>query len=605
MGLEGTTPHVHLSALYTQVENATHLTPEIESRVNQLAQSILANPDQVDHNNIDKALDRVYTLCKPNEQSRISNIHENWKITLAVNLINQGGDDENARAILPTDLHIACFIGDPSDLDEKFIIASSNLTGEVFENNSFGKTPVDYALEQKQFSAIENGLSVYNSMPEVEIPGQQLINIFIEAYSDNTPSQRGEVNVLLETLETTVEIACANENPHSGDLQILASLKDQIATIKNDDLPLPVRARALTAINDTPLSHDVKEKLTMKMNQEFREIQNKLQAYEDLKAGKNKGDGLTDQDVISLAASEGNYGLIDLAIPTILNNAYRDDITVKTLRNLNDQIAISSFLLDKTIINDGSVVARGNFQFQSKIFADAFAKTAIQLCSNPQTPIENELHQNIELIGGLKISLALNSYLSVKTKDFHLPLIMEFINMDPPAIPILIPIGTSDHAMGLSIKPNGDGFATVSIYNTGEAVINYHPNDPETNQAQTALHYINVPMQDVTNPQLLKELLECRTQKDIGQVYEKFANLVANGDMVEDNSPGNMESVQMKESCVAQYLMAFLRGQMTQHVEGSREQGLGIYKFLKNELLNSIGENHGTNMQGEARSFNE
>ncbi len=153
--------------------------------------------------------------------------------------------------------------------------------------------------------------------------------------------------------------------------------------------------------------------------------------------------------------------------------------------------------------------------------------------------------------------------------------------------PYLVATGSLTHAVLFCMeKGANDESLRLSLFNTGRGVNDHHPGISNSNKYQTVISY-EVPRNQALNFANFVRIKEVNTDCDIAELYKLFNFWCRNCERVQIGDE-YYEQVQLKGSCSAQCIMAFIRYYIIKNSIGSPLERVGLYKYLKLHLLKSM-----------------
>lgn len=577
-----------VSALYESIQQASALTPEVKSQINKISNEIFSNPDAISHEAAESLIKHVYSISTPKDHPLIHQIHEQWKLDIAVHTAKRGDSDKNLKDMLPTKLHYQAVTADLGTLEGDFILATAE---ELFQPNAFDKTPMDYALERGMFSAVDNALDD----PNLEIPEGHITNIIMQlVLSGAVLSEDKLIGSMLTKLEENLQSKEANGQEFSKEVNTLRDIVRDLKIFDNERAPMPAKCAALERINQakTSLPDKLKKDLTTHISNEYKPIESKAEQIQRFLAG-DANSGLNTHEEISVLCSQ-HPRVADKCkiLDRYLTENYDTPERKEKLRQ-NRTNAADTFLLDKVYYDratEGGVMAH-----QAKIVLDAYKETLQKIMDNPSSPIAIEVRENEQLLNSLVDSLTFYAALSNSEVNLGLYTIADIMACQDTETPLLLPVrydsdetNSGGHAMAMSYKPDGHGNSTICLHDTSVDGLADTTN-PQTNKAITYHRYDNVPVQNIQSESLSK-LYAVSPEPGRDAFMARFDTFIQGGVRNNDVDSIHYESKQYNGGCTAQCIMSFLRAQILDNVEGSNEHKLGLYKFVKNELLITIGE---------------
>ncbi|GAB4232776.1 MAG: hypothetical protein Tsb0021_11520 [Chlamydiales bacterium] len=170
---------------------------------------------------------------------------------------------------------------------------------------------------------------------------------------------------------------------------------------------------------------------------------------------------------------------------------------------------------------------------------------------------------------------------------------------------LLVPTGCSGHATSLLINKNSDGSFSLTHYNTGKGVMEWHPQWEKTNRYQTFLTIDNIPEESIFDPKAWDDLFEYSLNSlDIENVYRILIDKLG-ADGIKAMPSGVEEDYEAKQAsgtCAMQSLMAFLRHRIMSLADATPAEKEAIYKLYKNQLFSQFLLDHLSDLDENIKS---
>lgn len=154
-------------------------------------------------------------------------------------------------------------------------------------------------------------------------------------------------------------------------------------------------------------------------------------------------------------------------------------------------------------------------------------------------------------------------------------------------MPLLIPIQSKNHTMGLLVEKTGEGKVRLILFNTGSRLLENHPRWKDSNRFQTFLVIEDVDSKPLTDPGVWKKLFAL---KDVDAIYDCFFSTLGQNRPISPPSihEEDYEQKQFSRTCTAQYLMACIRHQIMVFFPGTVPEKRAVYKLIKSYVMQGI-----------------
>jgi len=252
----------------------------------------------------------------------------------------------------------------------------------------------------------------------------------------------------------------------------------------------------------------------------------------------------------------------------------------RTLYNVNKSIA--HFLLDKTLSLTPSLGYQGlgldghNFRIQLDFIIPKIHRALARL--------ENTLDKDsFDILKNIEKALTLCAVTTTSMAP-----------IDPCGFsfdyPYLLEAGVVEHAVVLCIEKGSENETMrLSILNTGDG-LGEHTRLLRTNKYQTVMSFDNIPKTQALNLDHIRKMMQIKRENtDMSDLYHLFNKWCQGGEKVIFGDE-YFEQVQLNGSCTAQSIMAFIRYYILKNASGTSQDRLGLYKFLKAQILLGIKE---------------
>lgn len=157
------------------------------------------------------------------------------------------------------------------------------------------------------------------------------------------------------------------------------------------------------------------------------------------------------------------------------------------------------------------------------------------------------------------------------------------------SFPLLLHGGYNHHAVIVSIRKNINGMASLTLYNTGAGVAQFHPSFPgEKRLFQTFLAYDDIPLENITE-NFIKTILDSPKNQHIEPLYDIFHLVGRTGKLVPPSTfKQHYEQKQMQGTCSYQCLASAMRHLIFSMAGDSAWHALGLYKMFKMRKIEYI-----------------